>query len=317
MSILLNPRAWDLVDHVLKTASDYRIESHELKCGARVIDFGVKTKGTLNAGLRLAEICTSGLMEISVEMGQLAGRGWPMVHVRTDHPVEACLYSQYAGWRIEAGKFFAMGSGPMRATAAQEDLFKTLGYKENFYCAVGVLEARQLPDSDIVAQIAHKANIEPRNLMLLVAPTASIAGNLQIVARSVETAMHKLFALGFDVTKVIAGIGSAPLPPIAKDDLAAIGRTNDAILYGGHVHLIVEADDAELAELITNVPSGSSPHAGRPFIELFKDAKYDFYALDPMLFSPASITIENTTSGKVHTAGTVNHEVLKASFGLT
>ncbi len=316
MSILLNPRAWDLVDHLLNFARDYRIEPHELNCGAKIIDCGVQTRGSLKAGLRLAEVCTSGLMEISPTTGQLGEGSWPFVNVRTDHPVEACLFSQYAGWRIQSDSFFAMGSGPMRATAATEDLFTRLGYRETFYCAVGVLETRQIPDSNVVAQLAHQANVEPRNLMLLIAPTASIAGNLQIVARSVETAMHKLFELGFDVRSVIAGMGSAPLPPIAKTDLEAIGRTNDAILYGGHVHLIVESEDDQLSELIAKIPSNASDQAGRPFGELFKDANHDFYAIDPMLFSPASITIENTKTGAVHQAGMIRHDILKRSFGL-
>ena len=45
-----------------------------------------------------------------------AGRA-PLVQVVTDHPVRACLASQYAGWAIKEGKYFAMGSGPMRAAA--------------------------------------------------------------------------------------------------------------------------------------------------------------------------------------------------------
>lgn len=316
MSILLNPRAWDLVDHVLNEARDYRIEMHELDCGAKLIDFGVHATGSLKAGIKLAEVCTSGLMNISLTTGQLNGHGWPMVDVYTDHPLEACLLSQYAGWKIQAGRFFAMGSGPMRATAAHEELFTRLGYRETFYCAVGVLETPQLPDSDVVTQIAQQAHVEPRNLILLIAPTASIAGNIQIVARSVETALHKLFELGFDVRTVVSGMGSAPLSPIAKNDLEGISRTNDAILYGGHVHLIVQSDDAQLASLISKIPSSASPQAGKPFGEIFKDANYDFYAIDPMLFSPASITIENMTTGRVHHAGQFNHEVLNRSFGL-
>ncbi len=317
MSILLNPRAWDLVDQILNEAGEYRIVCHELPCGARVLDFGVETTGSLAAGIKLAEVCTSGLMEIKLQRSHLGSMGWPYVSVMTDHPVEACLLSQYAGWKIEVGTFRAMGSGPMRAIAASEALFTRLGYRETFYCCVGILETSRLPTSDVVAEIARKTHIEPRNIILLVARTSSLAGNLQIVTRSIETALHKLFELGFDVRKVLSAWGSAPLPPLAGDDLTAIGRTNDAIIYGGEIHLMVSGDDAELAEIVKKVPSSSSDQFGKPFQQIFEDAGQDFYQIDPQLFSPAQIVFQNVETGRVHLGGCVNSEVLMESFGLS
>ncbi|GIS45902.1 MAG: hypothetical protein Ct9H90mP18_02340 [Gammaproteobacteria bacterium] len=44
--------------------------------------------------------------------------------------------------------------------------------------------------------------------------------------------MHKLHEIGFPLDKVIDGFGSALFPP-APDFLIGMGRTNDAILYGG------------------------------------------------------------------------------------
>src|SRR5258707_175506 len=57
----------------------------------------------------------------------------------------------------------------------------------------------------------------------VVAPPASIAGSLQVGARSAETALHKLHELGFALGRLVWAQGIAPLPPVAKDDLAAIG----------------------------------------------------------------------------------------------
>ena len=314
--MLLNARAWDLVDDILDRAGELRIARTQLVCGAQIFDFGVQELGSLQAGIRLAEVCMSGLAKVRLTHQTLGSYGWPKVNVWTDHPIQACLYSQYAGWAVKQENYFAMCSGPIRASAATEPLFEKLNYREEFYCCVGVLEAAKLPNEEVVKYMAQKANIQPRNLLLLVARTSSLAGNLQIVARSVETAMHKLFELGYDVKQVVSASGSAHLPPVAKDDLAGIGRTNDAILYGASVTMLVKGDDAQLAELGPKVPASSSPMYGRPFIEIFKEVGYDFYKIDPLMFSPAQIVFNNIETGTVHTFGQINEQVLMKSFGM-
>src|SRR6185295_4463784 len=117
--------------------------------------------------------------------------------------------------------------------------------------------------------------VPANKITLLVAPAASMAGNLQVVARSLETALHKLHELKFDLGKIVSGFGVAPLPPVAKDELSAIGRTNDAILYGGRVVLWVQADDDELATIGRKVPSSASPDHGAPFAAIFERYQRD------------------------------------------
>lgn len=283
--------------------------------GATVLDFGVHATGGVRAGVELAQICLAGLGKVAVESGFLGARAWPCVTVQTDWPVAACLLSQYAGWQLAVGNFFAMGSGAMRAVAGVEPLFEELNYAEQAEQVVGVLESGKLPDEAVVARLVEKLRIAPERLLLCVARTASIAGTVQIVARSVETALHKLHELKFDVNRVQSGLGTAPLPPIAADDLAGIGVTNDAILYGGSVTLWVTGDDATIDAIGPNVPSSASPAHGRPFRQLFEDAGGDFYKIDPMLFSPAEVTFCNLSTGRVHHFGRTDHAVLKTSFG--
>jgi methenyltetrahydromethanopterin cyclohydrolase len=246
----------------------------------------------------------------------LAGIGWQQVVVQTDSPVAACLFSQYAGWQINVGKYFAMGSGPMRAVVAKEPLFDKLWYREEADQVVGVLETGKLPGEDVFQYIAEQTSVDPEDVVLCVAPTSSMAGNLQVVARSVETALHKLYELNFDVTRIRSAVGSAPLPPVAKNDMEGIGRTNDAILYGGQVTLWVKGDDESIAEIIGKVPSSSSAAYGSPFMDIFEAAGRDFYKIDPLLFSPAEVVMQNVDTGRVHVAGRVNAEVLKRSFGI-
>ena len=315
MPTILNARAWDLADKTIETPTDLRIAVQELDCGARVLDFGVHEPGSLAAGLLLARVCTAGLADVSIHSGNIAGWPWPMVQLSTDFPVQACLFSQYAGWEIKTDGYFAMGSGPMRAVAAREELFKQLRFSEQFYCSVGVLEADALPDSNVVRKIAQQANVEPRNLILLVASSRSIAGSLQINARAVETALHKLHELKFDVTRVLSAIGTAPLSPVAADTITAIGRTNDSILYGGQVTLYVNGDDASIEQIGPQVPSSTSRDYGRPFAEMFRQVDCDFYQVDPLLFSPAQVVFQNVETGRVHGFGGINESLLQESFG--
>ena len=268
----------------------------------------------------LARICLADLADVSIVPGAVEGLSCPLVQVVTDHPVAACMASQYAGWQISVDlangkKYFAMGSGPMRAAAGREELFDKIGYREASPVAVGVLETRKLPNEEVVNWICERAKVPPSGLSLLVAPTASQAGGVQIVARSVETALHKLHELGFDLSRVMSGYGTAPLPPVAADDLAAIGRTNDAVLYGGRVTLWVRGDDASIESIGPKVPSAASPDHGVPFAEIFERAGCDFYKIDPHLFSPAEVTICNLDTGKTARFGQTAPSVLAKSFG--
>jgi methenyltetrahydromethanopterin cyclohydrolase len=227
------------------------------------------------------------------------------------------MASQYAGWAIQVDKYFAMGSGPLRAQArVEKELFAKLGYVEQATRGVLVLETRNPPTEAVAAWVARKAGLEPSQLTFVAAPTASIAGSVQIIARILETGLHKMDTLGFDVNKVVSGMGTAPLPPVAQNDLEAIGRTNDCILYGGQARYTVDADDAELAKLGPNIPASASRDYGTPFSEIFRRYEGDFYKIDPLLFSPAEVWLTSARSGKTYHAGCVNPDVLRASLHL-
>lgn len=310
----LNERAWNLISEIERDETALRIARRTLNCGTSVYDFGVESIGGLEAGLKLAELCFAGLGQVSLTNGLLGEFSWPTVCVWTDSPARACLASQYAGWQISAGKYFGMGSGPMRAAAGREELFADIGFVERADRCVGVIESSKLPTDDVCAHIAEKCGVAPERLRLAVAPTASLAGNLQVVARSVETALHKLHELGWDVRKIHCGFGTAPLAPVAADDMTGIGRTNDAILYGGQVALWITGEDGSIEEIGPKIPACSSPAYGKPFLQIFDEAGRDFYKIDPMLFSPAEVTIHNLDTGTSFRFGKLAPEVLIESF---
>lgn len=309
----LNQRAAVLARSLIERAETLRAEINNV-AGATVIDVGVTAKGGLEAGLALAEICLAGLGRVNLAPANPAVWQGSAVMVHTDQPVAACLASQYAGWQIARGKYFAMGSGPMRAAAGNEALFDDIGCREQSDEAVGVLEAGKLPTAEVVEYIAGECGVAPARLTLLVARTASQAGTVQVVARSVETALHKLHELRFDVGRIESGWGVAPLPPPAADDLAGVGRTNDAILYGARVTLWVRGDDASLEAIGPRIPSSASPDHGEPFASIFERYGRDFYKIDPQLFSPAEITLSNLDTGRSFRFGSLMPEVIERSF---
>ena len=284
---------------------------------AQIFDAGVEYPGGLAAGLYLARLCMGGLAKVEiVPMDGSRYRVNQGVFVQTDQPIMSCLGCQYAGWPVEADEFFAMGSGPMRLARGRETLLESLKLSERVDQVVGVLESEVLPSEAALQRIASECRVEVGGLRIAVAPATSIAGSTQVVARSVETALHKLHELHFDIGTVVSATGVAPLPPPAKrgDVINGIGRTNDAILYGATVSIWVDHDDDAIEAVIERVPSGASPDHGQPFAKVFKQYDYDFYKVDPLLFSPAKVSIHNLRSGLTFEAGATDPKLLEESF---
>lgn len=314
----LNQQAFTIAEDLLLSAEALNAASHVIG-GVRVLDCGVHASGCDTAGIGMARASLAGQAEVSQLPPDTAGSAWPdcpwpTVRVTSAVPVAACLAAQYAGWRIASGGFFAMASGPIRAAIGRESLFETIGMRERPEVAVGVLETAALPPPEVCVDLAAAAGVSPDRMILLAARTASRAGTLQVVARSLETALHKLHDCGFDLTRIRGGAGVAPLPPVADSDLAAIGRTNDAILYGGSVRLEVVGDDASLATIGPRSVSGYSPAAGRSFLEIFEEAGRDFYRIDPALFAPAQLEFLNLDTGATHRFGSLEPGLVTASF---
>ena len=310
----LNDSAAVLVQQLLAKSAELEIAHSQLDNGVRIIDLGVSVSGSLAAGISLAEICLAAQGHVTLVPGTCDLPGAYTVTVKSDQPVAACMASQYAGWQIATDDFFGMGSGPMRAAAGVEQIFKHIGGTESATHVIGVIETASIPTEAACELITTTCQIEPQNLTLLVAKTSSLAGTVQIVARSLETAMHKMHELGFDLHRIQRGTGTAPLCPLGKNDLLSIGLTNDAILYGGEVEVWVCGDDHSLNDIGPKIPSNASKDYGRPFVDIFAQYNNDFYKIDPHLFSPATIRINNIDTGNTFCFGEINSAILLESF---
>jgi methenyltetrahydromethanopterin cyclohydrolase len=298
---------------MVSDAGELGIAVHSIG-GAQVLDCGVHAAGSTSAGLELARVCLADLAVVSLVPGTLGDRTCDHVAVSTDWPVEACKASQYAGWRIKIGDYFAMASGPMRAHRGKEALYDSIGGREKASVAVGVLETSALPSAEVVVELSRSLRLAPERLRLLAARAASAAGMVQIAARALETALHKLLELKFDIRTVEAGWGFAPVPPVPVSEIDAMGRGNDSVLYGGQVALWVRGELDVWREIGPQVVSSSSRDYGLPFVELFERAGRDFYRVDPLLFSPAAVRIHHLPTSESLTFGRINEQVLLRSF---
>jgi len=320
--ISVNQRAAAIVGQMIAEREALGLSVTQLQAGTTVIDAGVEVPGSLEAGRLFACACMGGLGQVSFthqtfnapESGRDVDFWLPAVAVSVSYPHIACMASQYAGWAVRLEQYSAIGSGPARALYAGEEIYQKLDYRDQAETAVLMLEGNRMPGEDVAALVAEKCRIQPEQVTLLIAPTASLVGSVQIAARSAETGLHKMMELGFDVRWVTAASGLCPLAPVAVDDLHAVGRTNDALLYGGQVFYAVQAEDDELEVLIDKIPSAGSRDYGTRFYELFERFHGDFYQIDPQLFSPARVEINNLNSGRVFRAGHLNLPLLQASL---
>ncbi len=319
--VSVNVEAKKTVDLMIKKADELNIAVDVLSNGSTVIDAGVNVSGSFKAGELYTKVCLGGLADVGISIpGDLSEKfALPSVKIKTDFPSISTLGSQKAGWSVSVGDFFALGSGPARALALKPaETYEEIGYKDDADIAILTLEADQLPGTDVTEAIAKDSGVSPENVYVLVAPTSSLVGSIQISRRVVENGTYKMLEfLHFDVNKVKHAAGIAPIAPVDPDGLKAMGKTNDAVLFGGRTYYYVESEEGDdIKSVAEKLPSSASDGYGKPFFDVFKEAEFDFYKIDKGMFAPAEVVINDLRTGEIFKAGYVNSELLQKSFGL-
>ena len=252
----------------------------------------------------MAEGAMGGLGSIALVMDRASDK-WPFsVEVRSSQPVLACLGSQYAGWNLSSEGYFAMGSGPARALARVEPLFRP--------CPIATPHRRQCLSWRPPNRRRRKSwrrspeppDCLPKSSPSSIAPTQSLAGTVQIVSRVLEVALHKANDLKFPLDNIVDGIGAAPIPA---------PHPGFPHRHGPHQrrhHLWRASPSFSCADrrrprkrLAQKLPSSASRDYGQPFAKIFKQFKGDFYAIDPLLFSPAEVIVTAIETGDTFRAG--------------
>jgi methenyltetrahydromethanopterin cyclohydrolase len=316
-ALSVNRMAWKLAEKLRGNQDFYGVKASKSTSGATIVDAGINAPGGFQAGRIITEICMGGCGKAHIGFKNYGDLELPSITVCTDQPAIAALGSQFAGWRIKEGNSIAIGSGPARALALKpKEIYEEIGYQDSSDKAVLTLESNTLPSDMLIEKVAGACNVKAENLIVVVAPTASIAGLTQVAGRIVEVGIHKLRTLGLSPKAIRYACGYAPIPPMCREFEVAMARTNDAILYGGTVHYTVECDDEEaLKKILQQAPSRASKDYGKPFLQIFREADRDFYKIDHNLFAPAVLMINNVKTGKVFKAGEINPRVLAESLG--
>jgi methenyltetrahydromethanopterin cyclohydrolase len=307
----LNRMAIERVDEALEFADEFGVGARELDSGATVLDFGVEFDGGVEAGLLLSEIQTAGLATVDTRMDEVAGAPIPHVELETDHPDLALLCSQKAGWELSVDGFEGLGSGPARALVAAEGIYERVGYADAFDLTVLAVETDAVPGDAVAREVADRADLNPEAVYLIAFPTASVAGSVSVAARAAELGAFRLAELGYDPTRIVSASGSAPMAPVAGDEETAIARTNDALVYGGQVHLVVEDDPGEPGAIV----SSAAEEYGRPMAEVFAEADWSFEDVSRGVFAPAQATVD-VVGGPTHVVGDVHEDHVAESFGI-
>jgi methenyltetrahydromethanopterin cyclohydrolase len=323
----LNKTAQVLFQKLCDEASKYGVTVEYSESGATLVDAGIKAEGGFLAGQIITEICLGGYGNANIFPVQYGDLILPSVYVQTDHPALSLLGSQFAGWQIKGENFSAIASGPARALALKpKALYEKLNYKEESEVAILVLETESIPSDAVIQEIATKCRVLPKNLFIVMFSTTSLAGATQVSGRIVETGLHKLERLELNPLIVKHAWGYAPIVPVHPSSGEAMGRSNDAILYGGVTNYTVDyEDEVELEKIAKQAPSSASKMlqearqlaAKNPkFLDIFKEAGFDFYKVDPNIFAPAVVSLTNKRTGKTFKAGAVDFDVMKSSLGL-
>jgi len=314
MGYSINKITNKLTENLVNDRDRLNIDVQDGPLNCKIIDAGIKTEGSIEAGLKISEICMGGLGKVNLLPNKNSELyGWN-INVSSSRPVLACLGAQYAGWSLNYKKFFSLGSGPARSLAQKEEIFQEINYKDMSEKTVLILEVENVPPEEIVNKVSTDCGISPQNLIFILTPTVSICGNIQVVSRVLEVAIHKIHELKFPLERIIHGLGTAPLPPLGKDFVQGMGRTNDSIIYGGIVQLYIDGSENDIIQLSKDLPSHNSKDYGKPFKDIFESYDMDFYKIDGSLFSPACVIINSTSSGKTYSSGKINNDLLNQSF---
>ena len=318
MTISVNRRAMHIMKEVIARKDELQVKVEKRPKGATIIDAGIATPGGYQAGLMAVRLCMAGLCDVSLSSRAYGDFCLPTVSVATDQPTISTLASQFAGWDIKTGDYFGMGSGPARALALKpKDIYAEIEYEDKADSAVIVLESDKLPPNDAISYIASECGVKRSKVYAFVTPTCSVAGAVQVSGRIVEIGIYKLRRLGLDPKKIISGFGSAPIPTIHPESTRAMGRTNDTLYYGGEAHYTVNFEDEDkLKDIVSKAPSCTAKEYGKPFYDVFKAAGFDFYKVNPDLFAPAVVSVNNVRTGQTFKSGKIDSKVLKETMGI-
>ncbi|MCG2821808.1 MAG: methenyltetrahydromethanopterin cyclohydrolase, partial [Candidatus Atribacteria bacterium] len=277
---------------------------------------GVNYPGGWKAAQYLTEITMGGLGLLNYSIYRLGELELPQINIYTDKPVIACLSCQLSGWALPEFKNDAgivpLISGPVRAIVKEDKFAKPFSYQDKSEKVVVVLQDKVLPSEELTTYIAKKCKVEPKGIFILAAPTGSLVGLVNVIARTLETSLWRLHELGFDVNNVISAWGKAPLPPISKDEYTAMIRANTYIYYGGTAGFVVNCKDEDIERIIEDITLSpkTTKQYGIPFGKLLEEAGGNIFNMTEFCHNVTKVNFYNSFTGNTFVYGKNDQKML-------
>ena len=205
--ISINKLTNPLVEFLIEEKDRLSIEVINGPQNCRIIDAGINISGCVEAGLIISKICLGGLGIVNINPNDNINLSSHYVNVHASEPILSCLGSQYAGWSLSSKDFFSLGSGPVRSIAQKEKIFEEIAYKDKSKKTSVILEVDKYPPEEIVKKIANDCKLDCKDITFILTPTTSICGNIQVIARVLEVAIHKIHEIKFPLNKIVHGLG--------------------------------------------------------------------------------------------------------------
>jgi methenyltetrahydromethanopterin cyclohydrolase len=319
----VNKLGYEIVKEMIRDCDRLNIAVNELKNGTTVLDCGVNAPGGYKAGEYASKLRMGGLAEVQITNVTYGDTSLPTAVVYTDFPsmIGLCTYVWYGivpqPFDTKA-EFSAWISGPGRVLArAPQKVFDKIDYEDNSDVAVLVVQSRKLPDEKVANYLAEKCKVSPKNLYLVVTPTESVAGSVQVVAVSgLEDTFWRLTEFfGIPYARIKHALGSTPIPPIHPRvyEVPCI-TSDDAIRYGGIVHYWIESVEGEDLEAIVKsmVIENYPVNYGKSYYQIGgHPPDLHTFAKEGRGFVVGEAGIYDTRTCRMYKAGKVHIEMIK------
>ncbi len=314
----LNQKAFEIIGPILADPQRYGARLVKTPGGATIIDIGNEAPGTWLGAKLFVEASFGGLAEVSYGRMSVNGLDVPTVEVAIDAPMLAVVACQVGAMRLGEGAFAALGSGPARAKARADRWAQRVEYEDPSPLALIQLQMRGLPAEETLQEVADACRIPLANLTAMVTPTASLVGSVQVASRGFEQCIVALARnTSFDITTILRARAVAPVAPVIEDELWAMGRTNDCLVYGGSSSLWVHhPNDEEVWRATESLPFSmkAGDYYGKSYREIFEAFGRSLYNIPAHIDGPAKMAMINQLTGSVFVAGEINLDRLYRSF---
>ena len=317
----LNQAAMEIISPILDDPERYGARLTRSAGGATIVDLGVAASGSWLGAKLWVEAAHGGMAEFTYGRMRVKDMELPTAEVIIDNPMLSVIACESGAWKLGEGQFVPIGSGPARAKARADRFAKRVEYSDPSPDVVLQLQMKQLPTDETLQFVADACGISQSHLVAMVAPSASLVGGVQVTSRSFEQAMISLGRnTNFDLSTIVYGYGSAPIPPVVDDEVLAMGRINDALVYGSSTGLwLRHPDDDEVRRTAESM--AFSARAGDDYGQSYADI-YDTYGrslfnIPARLDSPAHVTLTNILTGSVFSAGKIDEDRLYRTFTQT